>query len=253
MVKLAVFTAAALAVCRPIAAQTSAPAFEVASVKHSSGGGPPGDIPRNMDDSPGHFAMHNVGLRFALQWAYDLKDYEIVVQDWMVSDERYDIDARAAGPATNDQMRPMLQTLLKERLQMKLHTEKKEMQVYLLTRGSGTPKVKEASADEKSALTGGPDGTTFHKFPISRLTFLLTRRMDHPVLDRTGLTGIYDYTIDLSGLGFANARGADVPSAPDGPSIFTTVQRDLGLKLEPKKEIIDILVIDHAEKVPIAN
>jgi uncharacterized protein (TIGR03435 family) len=230
-------------------AQTPAPAFEVASVKHSSGGGPPGDIPRNMDDSPGHFAMHNVGLRFALQWAYDLKDYEMVLPDWMINEERYDIDARAAGLATNDQMRPMLQTLLKERLQMKLHFEKKEQQVYLLTRGSGTPKVKVASADEKPSITGGPEGTTFHNFPISRFTFLLTRRMDHPVLDRTGLTGNYVYTVDLSGLGFHDGPAG----APDAPSIFTTVQRDLGLKLEPKKEIIDTLVIDHCEKVPIAN
>ncbi len=52
--------------------------FEVATLKHAVGGGPPGDIPRNMDSSPGHFAMHNVPLRYALEWAYDLKDYGAV-------------------------------------------------------------------------------------------------------------------------------------------------------------------------------
>ncbi len=249
MVKTALITAIALTLPAACLAQKPAAMFEVASVKHANGGGPPGDIPRNMDDSPGHFAMHNVPLRYALQWAYDLKDYEMVVPDWAIAEERYDIDARAAGPATNDEMRPMLQTLLKERLQMKVHTEKKELQCYLLTRGSGAAKVKEAPADEQPAITGGPYGTTFHHFPISRLTFLLTRRMDHPVLDRTGLTGIYDYTVDLSGLGFHDGPAG----APDAPSIFTTVQRDLGLKLEPKKEMIDILVVDHAERVPIAN
>jgi uncharacterized protein (TIGR03435 family) len=231
-------------------AQTAAaPAFEVASVKHSSGGGPSGDIPRNMDNSPGHFAMHNVSMRFALEWAYDLKDYEITLPDWMMGDERYDIDARAAGPATNDEMRPMLQTLLKERLQMKLHFDKKELAVYLLTRGAGEPKLKPAAADVPGTVSGPGNAAAFHNFPLSRLVFLLTRRMDRPVLDRTGLTGIYDYTVDLSGLGFNGGPAVD----SEAPTIFTTVRRDLGLKLEAGKETLDVLVIDHAEKVPIAN
>jgi len=229
--------------------QVPAPAFEVASVKHATGGGPPGDIPRNMDDSPGHFAMHNVSMRFALEWAYDLKDYEISVPDWMIAEERYDIDARAAAAATNDQMRPMLQALLRERLRMKQHFEKRELSVYILARGAGAPKVTEASAGGQPGISGDANGAHFHNQPISRFIFMLTRRLDRPVLDRTGLKGIYDFTIDLSGLGF----GGQPPAESDAPSIFTTVQRDLGLKLEPKKEMIDVLVIDHAEKVPIAN
>src|SRR5579862_6564008 len=83
--------------------------FEVASVKRAQGGGPAGDIPRNMDPSPGHFAMRNVPLRYALEWAYDLKDWEISGPEWIKVDERFDIIAKASGPATDDQMRPMLQ------------------------------------------------------------------------------------------------------------------------------------------------
>src|ERR1700733_4492007 len=64
-------------------------AFEVASVKHAGSGGPPGDIPRNMDNSPGHFIMRNVPLRYCLEWAYNLQDYEISGPDWIKSDERY--------------------------------------------------------------------------------------------------------------------------------------------------------------------
>src|SRR5215469_8604298 len=85
------------------------PEFEVASVKKNEGGGPPGDIPRNMADSPGHFAMRNVPMRYILEWAYDLKDYEI--HGWITGEERYDILATAPG-ATSDQMRVMLQTLV---------------------------------------------------------------------------------------------------------------------------------------------
>src|SRR5580698_2122080 len=77
--------------------------FEVATVKHAVGGGPPGDIPRNMDNSPGHFAMRNVPLRYAIEWAYNLKDYEISGPEWIKAEDRYDIVAKAAGPASDDQ------------------------------------------------------------------------------------------------------------------------------------------------------
>ena len=123
------------------------PTFEVASVKRGAGGGPPGDIPRNMDGSPGSFAMRNVPLRFALEWAYDLKDYEISGPDWINGEERYDIIAKAAGPATNDQMKLMLQALLLERFKMNVHREMRDLPVYVLLPGKGPAKVKPASTD----------------------------------------------------------------------------------------------------------
>jgi uncharacterized protein (TIGR03435 family) len=224
--------------------------FEVASVKKVTSGGPPGDIPRNLETSPGHFAMRNVPLRMALLWAFDLKDYEITGPDWIKSEERYDIIANAGGPATEGQMRQMLQALLVERFQIKAHRETKELPVYVLLPGKGEAKVKAAGADAQSSLGGaGGAGAAFIAQPISRFTFMLTRRMDRPVLDQTGLKGRYDFTIDLSGLGF---NGRD-PEVPGGPSIFTTVQRDLGLKLEARKEPIEILVIDSANKMPTEN
>lgn len=71
--------------------------FEVASVKRVTSGPSPGDIPRNMDTNPGHFAMYNVPLRYAIEWAYDLKDFEISGPEWIKMDERYDIVAKAEG------------------------------------------------------------------------------------------------------------------------------------------------------------
>ena len=224
------------------------PAFEVASVKRAApDSAGPGDIPRNMETSPGHFAMRNVPLRFALEWAYDLKDFEISGPDWFKSEERYDIIAKASGPATNEQMRPMLQRLLNERFQIKSHRETKELSVYVLGPGKGAAKVTPATGEGDSKLAGGSSGVTFTRQPISRFTFLLTRRLDRPVLDRTGLPGLYDFTVDISGL--------PSPGKPEGEgvSIFTAVQRDLGLKLEARKESIPILVIDNANKVPTEN
>ncbi|HEY6344072.1 MAG TPA: M56 and DUF3738 domain-containing protein [Bryobacteraceae bacterium] len=253
--KLALSFAAIAAVAVPFClgllfAQEPSAKFEVASVRRVVSSGGPGDIPQNMENSPGHFAVRNKPLRYCLEWAYDLKDYEIVGPDWINNDERYDIVANAPGPATNDQMRPMLQALLIERFQMRLHRGTREMQVYALVLGKGAPKVKPPAPDGVEGLSGGARSLLFHKEPISRLTFLLTRRMDRPVLNKTGLDGIYDFTIDISGLNNFNPQTADDAT---GPSIFTAVQEDLGLKLESRKEPITVLVIDSANKVPTEN
>ena len=202
-----------------------------------------------MDASPGHFIMRNVPLRFCLEWAYDLKDYEISGPDWIKNDNRYDIIANAPG-ASENQMRLMLQTLLIDRFQMKVHRETKNLDVYALLPGKGSPKVKVATPDEQTSLGAAPgSGAMFTKQPISRLTFMLTRRMDRPVIDLTGLKGLYDFTLDLSGLGF----NGNPPQDTSAPSIFTTVQENLGLRLEAQKAPIQMLIVDHAEKVPTAN
>ena len=222
------------------------PEFDAASVKKAESGGPSGDIARNMDASPGHFAMRNVPMRFILEWAYDLKDYEIEGPSWIAGEERYDIVATAPG-ATQDQMRVMLQNLVNQRFQMKSHWQTKETQVYVLARGKGEPKLKPAEGDPS---LGGANGTPmFHNQPVSRFTFLLTRRMARPVLDETGLKGTYDFNVDLSGLGFNGKE----PEDTGAPSIFSAVQSDLGLKLEAAKRPIKILMVDSANKVPSAN
>jgi uncharacterized protein (TIGR03435 family) len=235
-----------------LSGQESTTRFEVASVKKTESGGPPGDIPRNMDTSPGHFAMRNVPLRYCLEWAYSLQDYEVAGPDWIKADDRYDIFAKAPGPATDDEMRPMLQALLLERFQMKVHRETREMPAYVLLPGKGPAKVKESAPDSQPGLVPSKEGAVlFRHFGISRLTFLLTRRMDHPVLDQTGLKGIYDYTVDISGL--SEFSGQPNPDA-SGMSIFAAIQQDLGLKLELRKQQpIDVLVINAVSKVPTAN
>ncbi len=234
----------------PYGVRAAEPAFEAASVRPADPGEPsPGDAVRNMDSSAGHFMMRNVSLRFALEWAWDLKDYEISGPEWIKNENRYDIVATAPGASEND-MRLMLRTLLTDRFQMKLHRETRSLDVYALLPGKGPSKLKEAAADEQTGLGAAPNGgVTFTKQPVSRFTFMLTRRMDRPAIDMTGLKGLYDFTIDLSGLGF----NGNPPADTSAPSIFTTVQENLGLKLQAQKAPIDLLIIDHAEKVPTAN
>ena len=239
-----------MAVSVGVALGQADPVFEAASVKRVTSGPNPGDIPRNMDSNPGHFAMYNVPLRYVIEWAYNLKDYEIVGPDWIKADERYDIVAKAEGPVPADKIRLMVQALIVERFQMKSHTEKKELSCYVLMPGKKASKLKEAAPDGQPTISGSPTGTTFHNQPVSRFTFMLTRRLDRPVLDLTGLKGTYDFTIDLSGLGFG---GNPPPPESTGPSVFAAVQDDLGLKLEARKQPIDILVIDSVEKIPVQN
>src|ERR1700733_7280609 len=136
------------------------PAFEVASIKVADPGeAGPGDIPRNMDNSPGHFVMRNVPLRYCIEWAYDLKDYQVSGPDWIKNDNRYDIVANAPGPASDDQMKLMLQTLLLERFQMKVHKETKNLDVYALLPGKGAPKLQKPTEDEQTSLGAGPNGS----------------------------------------------------------------------------------------------
>jgi uncharacterized protein (TIGR03435 family) len=224
--------------------------FEVASVKKVEDGGPAGDIPRNADPAPGHFAMHRMPMRMLLEWAYDLKDYQLYGPEWIKVDDRYDVVAQAAGPAPESQLRQMLQVLLLERFQMKVHHETRELPVYVLLPGKGAAKVKEVAPDAQPSIGGGGGASAqFLAQPISRFTFMLSRRMDRPVLDMTDLKGRYDFAVDLSGLGFNGREAQD----PNGTPIFTAVQRDLGLRLEARKEPIEVLVVDAVSKMPTEN
>src|SRR5262249_37729082 len=98
--------------------------------------------------------------------------------------------------------------------------------------------------------TGTLTQVTFKNQPISRLAVMLTARMDRPVIDMTGIEGVFDYTVETSGLGFNGQPPAD---PTPGPSRFTTVQDNLGLRLESQKAPIEVLVIDAADRIPVGN
>jgi uncharacterized protein (TIGR03435 family) len=244
---------ACVVLAQPQPAQPPTLKFEVATVKSAGKGTPLNDTPRNMDSAPGHFAMHGVPLRLVLEWAYDIKSYQLTGPNWINEEERYEILARAPESTSEQQTRLMLQALLTERLQMKIHRETRELPVYILIPGKGAPKVNEPTPGGEPGITGQGARLLFHREPIARLAFMLSRRTDRPVLDMTGLNGIYDYSLDVSGL--AAFTGGGIPPAEDtpGPSIFTAIQSDLGLRLEARKRPVEMLVIDSANKVPTEN
>jgi uncharacterized protein (TIGR03435 family) len=222
------------------------PEFEVASVKFTAHG-------RNAEGwsfsdlkiaSPGRLVGTNASLDECIRWAYDVREYQVSGPDWIRSDAAsYDIEAKAPPDTTERQMRLMLQALLQERFKLALHRETKELPVYLLTVGKNGPRLEAASSEARGGLTSrgssagvrvSGDGAT-----MEDLANRLSRDLDRPVLERTGIQGRFRITLEW-------AREAD------GPSVFAALQ-DVGLKLEPTKAPMEILIIDHAERNPAAN
>jgi uncharacterized protein (TIGR03435 family) len=281
MMRLTVFAAFACA----LAAQTpdSQVVFEVASIKPS----PPPD-PRGMTvgstggpgtKDPTRFTAHNYDMTGLLATAYGVQRYQLSGPGWLDS-ERYEITAKVPEGTTKAQFMLMVRNLLIERFKLSVHMEKKELAGYQLVVAKGGPKVtKSPGAPGEPDAGSTPDGPVRMKFdkegyPVlapgrqasmsggygrSRWRLIdesmedfaegLSGQVDgKPVVDATGLTGKYDFEIFWS---YATMQSD--ASIDSGPSIFAAVQQQLGLRLESKRVPVDIVVIDHLERVPTEN
>jgi uncharacterized protein (TIGR03435 family) len=244
-------------------AQSPAPilSFEAASIHASD----PGLPVANFHTSPGVFTVRNVTLRSCIEWAYGIKPLQLSGPVW-INDERFDITARAEdGTADDDRLRLMLRTLLADRFGLKIHREKKEQQVYALTLAKNGPKFHEPGTKDASkfleSTTAGPSGFSEDKtgamgerVSINEIADKISQLLDRIVTDRTGLTGRYDFRIDLSP--YMNAVAADGNNGPrsDVMSVlFSGFNDQLGLKLEPGKETVDLVVIDSVNRTPTEN
>jgi uncharacterized protein (TIGR03435 family) len=273
--------------CAVLCAQSGQPTFEVVSVKPSppvppSGGvyfGPPRGGPGTAD--PSQIAWTYATMGSLLTTAYDVKAFQVDGPAWL-STERYDIVAKLPAGATKDQVPAMWRSLLAERFGLMLHHESREFQVEELVIAKGGAKLKETADDLLAALPPGPprfqDGkllsagavsmifpgpppkahTVARAQPISHLTTLLTNQLNRPVLDKTGLTGRYDYSLDFA---VRSTGGVPVPPAAPGaapdpdapPDLTAAIQQQLGLRLVAAKAKLDVIVIDKLEKLPTAN
>jgi uncharacterized protein (TIGR03435 family) len=182
-------------------------------------------------------------LSFLIQWAYDLKFYQVSGPEWLKS-QFYEVQARAADGSSTKEMRAMTQALLAERFHLVAHTESKEQAVYALTAGKDSSKLKKSSGGASSlrVVNGGFvfTNTTMTEF-AERLSDFVTA--DRPVVDKTGLSGTYDF--QLESMALEMKRG-------DAPSIVTAVA-DLGMQLKASREPLELLVVDRCEKSPSEN
>lgn len=246
-------------------APPDSPVFEIASVKpHEL---PHGQAVFRFGTPTGFRTLVAKGNRFTenlatvqdlLTDAYGFKDYQIVgLADWAKSPagEHFDIDARVEGDATptSDQLRLMLQSLLGSRFQLKMHREVRQLPVYALVIGDKGSKLRQVTDEELKAqpryATRPLVMPARTMSTVARFIDLLSHYVDRPVLDQTGLTGAYEYA-NLNWEQFAEEKRADPMAAQS--SVFAAIREQLGLKLEPRKDPIEVLIIDYVER-PSAN
>src|SRR5579872_3622673 len=281
------------------------PAFEVASIKPA----PPlnagmikaGLMHIGMKIDKARVDIGNMSLTDLIRTAYKLKPYQVSGPDWMGA-QRFDVLATLPEGASPEQVPEMLQALLAERFKLKIHRESKEHAIYALVVGKNGPKLKESAPEPEPpagnqmritgnmegkgvSVTGGPAGPIrmqmgpngnmrleASKMTMTVLADMLSRFVDRPVVDMTGLKGNYVVSFELAmedlrnvartagvmppgagpAAGAEAGRPADVASDPSGLSIFASVQQ-LGLKLDPRKTPLEFIVVDHLEKAPSEN
>jgi uncharacterized protein (TIGR03435 family) len=262
--------------------------FDVASVKLSKGAFVPPNVPLNTGNAftpaGGYFRADfplSVYIEFAYKiWPSDEQEREMLghLPKWVATD-RYSIEARAAGNPTKDQMRLMVQSLLAERFKLAAHFETKERPVFALTlvkTGSLGPKLishADGASCDRPGVSAGPGSTGFPPGCDSPAVLrksngalmllgyrnatmdllassLSTMVLDRPVIDKTGLSGTFDFTLEWA----PESHGpppSDAPAAasdPIGPTSMQALRDQLGLKVESTKGPVQTLVIDGVER-----
>jgi len=247
----------------PGSALTQAPisgtGFEVASIKPTD----PAFQGTRMGGSPsGGFYAKGATLKILIQQAYDLRDFQISGGPRWIEIERYDITAKGEGlGVTEEELSRMpeeqrnvfkarlllkLQLLLADRFQLKVHKETKEMPLYGLAVARSGSKLQTALDDGKNAGsisisrsdTGNTD-ITGRKMSMSSLARFVSSQIGRTVRDQTGLTGEYDFKLSFA---------QDMVEGADGPSIFTAIQDQLGLRLDSQKGPVEVLIVDSAQR-----
>jgi len=277
-------------------AQTSAASaaptasFEVASIKPTKPGAP-GTLMRI--DAGSRFNANGISVMLLLEQAYGVREAQISQAPPWLTSEHFDIDAKAEDSAAaaidklppeerKEKLQQMLQNLLAERFKLELGHDTKELPVYALVVAKNGPKLQVSSfkpsdgpPPKDEPIKGGAPGpgSMFMNAPgrivstgaqIAMLADILSRFAGRVVVDKTGLAGCYDFTLQWHDEGhgpmsFGGPGGPGGPVGPggpgggppqeaSGPSLFTALQEQLGLKLEPQKAPMDVLVIKHVEK-----
>jgi uncharacterized protein (TIGR03435 family) len=230
----------------------SAQSFEVASIrinKDDQSGAAGKRI--SIETSPGSLVMRNVTLLSCIRWAYEVHDYQIVGGPEWRNSERYDIIARPQAAASEDQMKQMLRALLAERFKLALTHEKKELPAYVITVDKNAHRLKPSKGDGPRGLRPADGGVALTNTTMADLEQFLSGLplIDKPVIDRTGLTGPFDFTLILTNDSIdatpAAAKGALVNAGAAG---YIDALKRLGLRMDVQKVPIETLIIDHVEK-----
>jgi uncharacterized protein (TIGR03435 family) len=264
------------------------PEFEVASVKKSAPA-TPGQVNIGVHIDGAMVRCSSLPMRSYIRMAYRVNDYQVLGPDWLAA-ENFDIAAKLPDGATRAQLPEMIQSLLADRFKLVLHRDKKEFPVYALVVAKNGPKLKESPPDSSAEASPGAKGSVdinittgrgggvidmgngssigygrdrleAKKVTLSALAGAVERLLDRPVVDMTGIGGTYDFSLEYSwdevrSLVRSTSGGArELPAgavADSGNSIFTSLAA-FGLKLEPRKAPIEVIVVDRIERTPTEN
>jgi bla regulator protein blaR1 len=255
------------------------PKFEVASIKPA----PSGDGIHRMMLTPDGSSMQGIPVQMLLHLAFGVEDDRILGAPSWTKSNRYDIEAKVApedaprlDKLKQEDRRAMLLPLLAERFNLKYHHETRELPMYALVVAKGGPRLtisktepppdpnfpartegqsKGGGIDTRGRMMMAPGRIESQDTTIEMLTHALAPQVGHSVVDKTGLTGRYDYTLEwtpdnapppMPGGNGAPARG-DAGNDTAGVSLITAIQEQLGLKLESEKGKVDVIVIDHID------
>ena len=244
------------------------PSFEVASIKPRERGLQPPQT--RMVVTPGRISFQAVLLNDCLRWAYGLADYQIVGLPASISSARFDIEAKAAGPAGDAELREMFRRLLEERFALRTRQGSESMRVSVLTVAGKGPQLRPApdtapkSDDWRMSplfqgSKAGPGSSVIRELRTERVSMryfaeYLSRQLRMPVLDRTGLTGDFTFAIEWSAEPGEAVRspGTPLPVGSPPPDLFGTagrvaIREQLGLTLTTTTAPVDVLVIESVE------
>jgi bla regulator protein blaR1 len=246
-----------LASCAALLGQgVQAQTFEVVSVKPAD----PSVRGTSISFPNGTFNATGVTARNCITLAYDVPSFQLSGGPSWIGDQRYDIVAKVAAgaviaprdPERMPQMRAALQALLADRFQLVIHRESKMIPGYVLVVAKNGFKLKETTDDGHQNFSSNRGKFKAHEISMEILARNFSGILSRPVVDMTGIKGVFDLTLEWSPDEMqspvkAGGESAE-PGAPSGPSIFTALQEQLGLKLETQKAPVEMIVIDRIEK-----
>jgi len=228
-----------------VQAQNALPAFEVASVKPNNSGDPVSNGGRVIGD---RFTATNVTVVQLLRSAYGVQEFQIAGQPGWAGIDRFDITANLPAGARSDQWGPMLQNLLSERFGLRLHREQRQTDVYALVVANSGLKLMPVDASTcappngRCGMSATPTEIVARGQSMEQLATRLSRSIGQTVVDRTGVTGLFTFT-----LAWTQDDQFRAPGATASPAIFTALSEQLGLRLQSQRAPVEVLVIDRVE------
>jgi uncharacterized protein (TIGR03435 family) len=242
-VKLGITVICSAAAAFGQAEQAANPSFSVASIKLNRSGNN-----GRQSMTLGRLNFNSVSVKECIMAAYELRNYQVVGPAWLSSD-RFDIVAAADGPASNAELRAMLKTLLADRFQLRVHVEARELAAYRLIVTKNGPKLTPAATDQAGGYTLDGGSIAFRAISMSAFIEYLSRlrAIDRPVVNGTGIDGLFDFELKLF------ETRPDMPLSElkrafsewdQGTSIFTDLQEQLALKLQPEKDPFSVVIVD---------